>query len=128
MPKLPGLAHLILTDKIDGGRISFPAEQQQHQQQQQQQQQQQKHHQQQQQQQQQQQHQQQREVSEVDTDGSIPDLTEIFPPPRRKKMRQNLDRTAMMTSQASRVASTETPDSKLVFEMTHEYKAMLMNL
>ena len=112
MPKLPGLAHLILTDKIDGGRISFPAEQQQHQQQQQQ----------------QQQHQQQREVSEVDTDGSIPDLTEIFPPPRRKKMRQNLDRTAMMTSQASRVASTETPDSKLVFEMTHEYKAMLMNL
>ena len=41
MPKLPGLAHLILTDKIDGGRISFPAEQQQHQQQQKEQQQQQ---------------------------------------------------------------------------------------
>jgi hypothetical protein len=86
MPKLPGLAHLILTDKIDGGRISIPSEPQ-------------------------------REVSEADTDGSIPDLTEIFPPPRRKKMRQNLDRTAMI---ASATASADAPEpGEVELRQTH---------
>lgn len=67
LPRLPGLAHLMLTDRIDGCRISFPGENP-------------------------------REKSEVDTDGSLPDLTEIFPPPRRKKMRQHIDRTVFFAS------------------------------
>ena len=100
MPRLPGIAHLILTDKtdsennrmstIDPVRISsfridsthrnpveFPGREKLT-----------------------------TERDDFDTDGSIPDLTEILPPPRRKRGRQQLDRTAIMAAATAVVDPT----------------------
>jgi hypothetical protein len=71
LPRLPGIGHLITTDKTEVGARPRPevAADAPH------------------------------ERSEADTDGSIPDLTEIFPPPRRKKMRhQPIGRKAVLAA------------------------------
>ena len=84
LPRLPGIGHLILTDKTDCNRMSrFDR----------------------------------REMltserEDADTDGSIPDLTEVVPPPRRRKRQNYLERKAILSS--ANVAS-ESVNLKEVF-------------
>ena len=74
LPRLPGIGHLILTDKTESSRISRFDRQDVR-----------------------------REMltserDDVDTDGSIPDLSEVVPPPRRRKRQKDLERTAILSS------------------------------